>query len=198
MRLAFAFAVLAVCWFPAPCLGLTLGMLQVEERFWLDNSLAGGFFLFFADDPDSSIFYVEGVGYSPVRPWAVGSTLAATPSNSTYLDQFIARLTNGIDEEIGVGYFEGTSFGGQRSHIAVGGGFESSLFAGPGPDLAGFSVSEIQLRIDANASTGSVIRGTVTISGAEVPEPSAALLLAAGLLKLRALGRLGHVYRTAG
>lgn len=157
-----------------------LGSFDVEVSAGASDP--GGFYLQYIGSSER-LFYIEGVGYQPIRPWEIGSTLVATPENSTYLDVFVEKLTDGVDSELRAGFFDYV-LGNQRTQgFATGGGLESSLFGGS--DLQGFDIETIELRLDETAST---IRATVTIYG--VPEASPHAIGATAFLALLGVHRL--------
>lgn len=111
---------------------------------------------------------------------SLGQTFSATASNESQFAAVATRLTNGVDEILWAGSRTGPN---QTGGGGASGDLESVRFASlsnPAPDLAGFTLSSIDMRVNSMTQTGPqtfswnatfTFHGDSVISGNSVPEP---------------------------
>ncbi len=121
---------------------------------------------------------------------AVGQTFTVSAANDPDFSDFVAAITDGVDQTITVYQLRGPGLSGGGGGIQA---LESSVqrFGSAGnPDLAGFNISSISMRInDFTTGEDDRVKATFFFEGAEqVPTPSSfAALVGMGLMGLIAV-----------
>jgi hypothetical protein len=137
---------------------------------------------------DDEVLFGRGEAILAPGPWPFTRFESATFSaysstDDPDFDAVVAQLTDGIDEQLSVIFYEVRCIAGschfKSSQVSA--KLESEWFGGD--DLTGAPIGEI--RFDWVPTNLPDTTGTVTISLLAVPEPSTGALTASGLLLLR-------------